>query len=124
MKLTFKKYNKFYSISTYTVLFLFSLNLLINFFTVHSHVLADGTRITHSHIITNDSSNGSSENHSHSAEEIESYYLASFLQIGNLDTFIVSFILLLLFIRFLTENVRNHQFGFMNFTSLRGPPQI
>ena len=124
MKFTLKKYDPLFNLSVSAVLILFTLNLLINFFTVHTHVLADGTRVTHSHFSTNDSPNGSSENHSHTAEELESSYLASFSKIGNLDNSIISIILLLLFLSFITETVRKHQLCFTESPSLRGPPPI
>lgn len=123
MKLTISTYSSYFKLSVSAVLLLFTLNLSINFFTVHSHILADGTSIIHSHINTNGTSNGSSDKHSHSAEEIESFYLAFFSKIGKLDNTLVTLILLLIFISIVTETVRNQQYSFTESPSLRGPPQ-
>ena len=97
--------------------------MLINFFTVHTHTLADGTIVLHSHFSINGSEEDESENHSHKAEEFESFYLASLMKIGELDNYQISIIMILFFISLISETIKKHQFGFTNSPTLRGPPQ-
>ena len=117
------KYRQIYTAITLSLVVSFFIFLSISFFSLHTHLLQDGTQIVHSHIVkTNKTNKDTSNNHTHTKEELDSYYLASIFNKGLLSNVVVFLTILLLFVSIVKEVLHKQQIGHYNLFYLRGPP--